>query len=389
VQSVRDDVEKVVVIDGGDAFGNASSISSLDDKLMAEYLFKGMDLIGYDVMNLGEEDFRFGETFLAERLAEVDFAVTSANVVRQSDEAPYAAPYFTKTMGDTTVGIIGVMHEEAKENVEEASAIAGKGVTVEPVAASVEAAMAAMGEVDLTVVLAHMSIDAARELAETLDGVKVVAASHDKTGPIAEELEGEHGNLAYVSTGYDGKWVATLGLVVNPSGSLSKATWESVALDDTFDDDPVLAALYQEYLDRLATEAQNIIDGIPQETPEGGAYLGGDWCVACHQDQATHWATTKHAQAFATLEHTNHDYSPSCFPCHTVGFGFLGGFLLPDLTPNVANVQCESCHGAGQDHVNSPGLGFAPPAVTQCTKCHTPENSPQFDMLTYLPQVQH
>ncbi len=373
------------MFDGGDAFGNASSISSLDDKLMAEYLLRGMNACGYDAMTLGEEDFRFGETFLAERLAELDFPVTSANVTRQTDGQPYAAPFVTKTIGQTTVGVIGVMLEEAREQVEEASSIAGVGVTIEPVTNSIEAALTAMGEVDLVVVLAHMPIEAARNLAEELPQVKVVVASHEKTTPIAEQVE----KLALVSTGYDGKWVGNLGLVVNAEGNLSKATWEAAPLDDTWEDDPELAALYQEYLDRLATEAESIVNDIPQETPDGGSYVGSAACISCHPDQATQWATTQHAQAFATLEHTNHDFSPSCFPCHTVGFGYLGGFLLPTLTPDKANVQCEACHGAGADHVALPALGFAPPAVTQCTKCHTTENSPQFDMVTYLPQVQH
>lgn len=382
---MRDTDESVWVLDGGDAFGNASSISSLDDKLMAEYLLRGMNLCGYDAMTLGEEDFRFGETFLAERLAEVDFAVTSANVTRQADGEPYAAPFFTKTIGHTTVGVIGVMHEEAQEQVEEASTIAGVGVTLEPIVSSIQSALTDMGEVDLPLVLAHMPIAAARTLAEEIPEVKVVVASHEKTGPTAEQVE----KLALVSTGYDGKWVGKLGLVLNTTGGISKATWESVPLDDTWEDHPELAALYQEYLDRLATEAENIVNDIPQETPDGGSYVGSSYCVACHQDQATHWATTKHAQAFATLEHTNHDFSPSCFPCHTVGFGYLGGFLLPNVNPAMANVQCESCHGAGAEHVALPALGFAPPAVTQCTKCHTTANSPQFDMVTYLPQVQH
>ncbi len=373
------------LLDGGDAFGNAHSISSLDDKLMGEYLLKGMGLCGYDAMTLGEEDFRFGETFLAEQIAEADFAFTSANVMRQADELPYATQFFTKTIGDATVGVIGVLFEEDKEQVEAASAIDGVAVTIEPVLSAIATTQAAMGEVDLVVVLAHMPTTAALELAEELTDTHVVVAAHDQAGPTGQQI----GNLVLVSTGYDGKWIGHLDLVVDPEGRLSKANWSSVDLDDSWAEDPALAALYQDYLQRLATEAETIVQDIPQETPTGGSYVGSAQCISCHPDQATHWATTQHANAFATLVETNHDYSPSCFPCHTVGFGFIGGFLLPNMTPAMANVQCESCHGAGADHVALPALGFAPPAVTQCTKCHTPDNSPQFDMLTYLPQVQH
>jgi 2',3'-cyclic-nucleotide 2'-phosphodiesterase (5'-nucleotidase family) len=382
---VRDSQESVWLFDGGDVFGNAKAISSLDDKLMGETLLKGLDLCGYDAMTLGEEDFRFGETLLAERIAETAMAVTSANVVRRSDQLPYASPFFTKTVGETTVGVIGVLSEDDEAQVEAASSIDGVAVTLEPALSAISAARAAMGEVDLTVVLAHMPTAAAKELAAELTEIQVVVAAHDHAAPAAEQV----GNLAFVAAGYDGKWMANLGLVLNPQGTLSKATFEAVELDDRWEDDPELAALYQDYLERLETEAATIVQSIPQQTPAGGSYVGSAQCISCHPDQATAWATTKHANAFATLVETNHDYSPSCFPCHTVGFGFIGGFLLPNMTPGVANVQCESCHGAGADHVALPALGFAPPAVTQCTKCHTPENSPQFDMVTYLPQVQH
>ncbi len=83
---------------------------------------------------------------------------------------------------------------------------------------------------------------------------------------------------------------------------------------------------------------------------------------------------------------TNHDYAPSCFPCHTTGFGFLGGSKLPDLTPDMAHVQCESCHGAGADHVAAPAPGWSNP-TTACANCHTADMSPDFSMVEYLPRV--
>jgi 2',3'-cyclic-nucleotide 2'-phosphodiesterase (5'-nucleotidase family) len=388
---VRDGGLPVLVLDGGDAFGNPDAVSSLEDMLMAEYLLKGMDLCGYDAMTLGEEEFRFGETFLAERLVESDFEVTSANVVRQDDGLPYATHSFTKGLGDTTIGVIGVLYEEAREQVEVDSSIDGAAVTVGPVAGAITEAQSELGEIDVVVVLAHMPTESARELADQLTDVDVVVAAHDSEGPTAEQV----GDLMLVSPGYDGKWVGNLGLVLDEQGSLSDFAWSAVALDGSWADDPELAALYQEYLERLETEAGKIVEEIPQETPEGGSYVGDTQCQPCHPDQDTQWAGTDHARAFASLEDTNHDYSPSCFPCHTTGFGFVGGFLLPSLNPAMENVQCESCHGAGEEHVETPmdwsPTGEPPPpsATTRCTGCHTPENSPDFDIDTYLPQVQH
>jgi len=382
---VTDAGQPFLLLDGGDAFGNPDAINSLDDMLMGEYLLKGMDLCGYDAMNLGEEEFRFGETYLAERLAETSFTVTSANVVAQSDGLHYATPYFTTTVADISVGVIGVLFEDVKEEVENASSIDGVAVTIDPVASSLAAAEAEIGQVDLLVVMAHMDTSKARDLAAQLPEVDVMVVSHGSVAPNVEETIG--GLL--VSTGYDGKWIGHLGLMLDAEGKVSDYTWDPVPLDASWPDDPTLVALYQEYLDRLAWEAENIVNQIPQETPDGGSYVGDDQCQPCHPVQATQWATTQHAGAFTTLVNTNHDYSPSCFPCHTTGFSFVGGFLLPNMTPNMEHVQCESCHGAAQEHLAAPAAGWSPPATTQCTKCHTQQHSPDFDLATYLPQVTH
>jgi hypothetical protein len=375
----------VLVLDGGDAFGNPDAVSSLEDMLMAEYLLEGMDLCGYDAMTLGEEDFRFGETFLADRLAESSFVATSANVVRQHDGLPYGERFLKKTVGETDIGVIGVLHEEAREQVETSSSIDGVAVSVGSVAVAIAEAQAGLGEVDVTVVLAHMPAESARELADEVSGVDAIVATHDDVEPTAERV----GDRMLVSPGYDGKWVGNLGLVLDDQGKLADFVWSAVALDAGFADDPELEALYQEYLERLETEAGNIVDEIPQEKPEGGSYVGGTQCQPCHGKEATQWQGTRHYRAFDPLEDTNHDYSPSCFPCHTVGFGYVGGFLLPSETPTMENVQCESCHGAGEEHMAQPAAGWSPSATTQCTRCHTPEHSPDFDMETYLPQVQH
>ena len=157
--------------------------------------------------------------------------------------------------------------------------------------------------------------------------------------------------------------------------------------DDRFEDDPALAALYQEYLTRMEGEVQSILEAIPQEEPpSGGAYVGVAGCRDCHVEQTEFWSTTKHAVAFDSLIEVNHDYVPSCISCHSTGFGFVGGFLLPSETPALAGVQCESCHGAGGDYWKmnvmkdreaSVAAGLVIPDESTCVTCHN-DKSPTF-----------
>ncbi len=375
------------MVDAGDMFGVAGATTALEEMLRAEYLLRGMAMCGYDVAGLGEEEFRFGEAFLAAEAASAGVTLTSANLYRQEDEQSYLGRNLVKTVGGISVGVIALVGDEFRDQVEEASSVEGQVVVQRAMLTEVTSAISELGAVDVVVLLAHMSLTTARELTLLVDGLDVVVVAHTAAAPAPPELVN---GARLVTAGYDGKTVGRLRMEVVESEIVSM-DWEAITLDGSWDDDPALASLYQDYLAELADAADEIAAAIPQEVPAGGAYIGKENCAACHPEQAEHWATTEHATAFATLLETNHDYSPACIKCHSTGFGFLGGFTLPDRTPKLANVQCEVCHGAAQEHEAEPvpGYGLEPHPSEGCTNCHTEDNSPEFDLDTYLAEIQH
>jgi hypothetical protein len=90
------------------------------------------------------------------------------------------------------------------------------------------------------------------------------------------------------------------------------------------------------------------------------AYVGAKKCRACHMRQYTTWAATKMAAAFDVLKpgaaaaaktkmkvdpRKDYTHDANCLGCHTTGFGKPGGFRSIEETPDLAGVQCESCHG--------------------------------------------
>jgi predicted CXXCH cytochrome family protein len=90
--------------------------------------------------------------------------------------------------------------------------------------------------------------------------------------------------------------------------------------------------------------------------PSPALYVGVDNCLVCHADQHALWTGTLHAGAMQTLLDSGTSDLVSCFPCHTVGFGKPSGFVDLEKTPQLANVQCEVCHGPGSNHVADPVL---------------------------------
>jgi hypothetical protein len=91
-------------------------------------------------------------------------------------------------------------------------------------------------------------------------------------------------------------------------------------------------------------------------------YISAKKCKACHMKQYKSWSQTKMASSFenlkagvkveekkkAGLEDKDYTTDPKCLKCHTTGYG-KGGFVSMEKTPDLAGVQCESCHGPGSE----------------------------------------
>jgi len=133
-------------------------------------------------------------------------------------------------------------------------------------------------------------------------------------------------------------------------------------------------------------------------------YIGVNKCKACHIKQYKSWADTPMATAFESLKSgvkadakkkagldPEKDYTrdASCLECHTTGYGLPGGFKSMEETPELANVQCESCHGPGGNYreimkknkefklADIKSVGFIMPSENEqgCLTCHG-ERSP-------------
>lgn len=109
-------------------------------------------------------------------------------------------------------------------------------------------------------------------------------------------------------------------------------------------------------------------------------------CGNCHTSTQFSWQTTAHAGAFETLENSGHAQD-FCYGCHTVN---ESGNALSEAAgwnatqdSSYMDVQCESCHGPGLQHVEGPGA-FQPLASLQadtaatngCAECHSGTHHP-------------
>jgi len=133
-------------------------------------------------------------------------------------------------------------------------------------------------------------------------------------------------------------------------------------------------------------------------------YIGAKKCKACHIKQYKSWEKTAMATSFESLKPgvkaeakkkagldpgKDYTHDAACLECHTTGYGRPGGFRSIEETPDMANVQCEGCHGAGGNYLevmktdkefklgDIKAVGFVMPSEDEqgCLRCHG-ERSP-------------
>ena len=134
------------------------------------------------------------------------------------------------------------------------------------------------------------------------------------------------------------------------------------------------------------TPASDPVLAAHSSMPQDHAFEGGRTaCRRCHIKQYRSWEATPHAKALESLPEESQS-DPACLKCHTTGYGASTGFTSVADTPNLANVTCESCHGAGADYKDKATMedreaavaaGLVIPNEATCTGCHNSE-SPTF-----------
>lgn len=111
-------------------------------------------------------------------------------------------------------------------------------------------------------------------------------------------------------------------------------------------------------------------------------------CGNCHVGHQTQWKTTAHAMAHQTLKNLNTAPTATCWSCHTVTE--RGNALTTAAGWNVKSdsayqdVQCESCHGPGAEHVQNPSNRTKVPLArvsmtvdgASCAACHSGAHTP-------------
>lgn len=397
-------------VDAGFIFGdetNSAGELREDMRLMNDWIVRANEVLGLDVVNLGFRDLRYAGMLLnptaawtgkpkAEKTALISSnikpAVGSADSSRVSP-APYVIKIVTgkRLPNPVRIAFIGASDTAPEE---QAAAVKASGLVINDPFESVKAALAEVRDkADVTVVVGFLSLPSVNKLARLNDDLDIIINT-DERGLVPDPRQINNALVVYAAK--ETKHLGELRFYVDKEGQVDRFTARYVELDEVIPDDPQLLAITKQARqeidvtqNRLAEEEAKAFAATNGNQPS--PYVTSEACAKCHQTEYDIWKKSRHFNAFAALETKKRTYDAACIGCHSLGFQKPGGFVNIKATQHLANVQCESCHGPGAEHVAKPTVAsYKTPTKNQsCLICHDRENSPDFDFAKYWPVVAH
>jgi len=384
-----------------------------------QFILRAMVSMDYDAITMGELELYRGHDYVQSILDSTRVPMVLANARFAESGKPLGEPYLLRKVGDVTYGIVGLVgqqFEEGKGKPREQAREDGKakfkqaGFTVDdPFEVAAKIIPVVDAQVDLVVVLAHLTTSEARELASQVPGIDVLVLGHQLTAlppaqlgtvtqaPGSEARESFVDSLGpvVVAPGQQGQHIAQTRISLGQDRRI--LAYGGAATGLTLRDFPeyrdLAAALKQLHqvvnAERKRAELSGELKRSEKRLVSGQDHFMGDLrCARCHIDIYKDWRNTQHAHAWQTLVELNRDADPQCISCHVTGMGLPGGYKGIGAVQDMRNVQCESCHGMGTMH-DMTGMADPEAGNPTCVRCHTGENSPEFDFNAYWPKIMH
>lgn len=226
------------MLDTGDALTGGGT---LGDTTQGAVVIAAMNMMGYDAMALGLKELSLGPDTLRTRVAEAKFPIVSANVTAEGRE--FVPPYALLDVGQHRLAVIGLtrLPEQPVPGFE----VTDPGTALKKFLPQLRQAAHAI------IVLTNLTPEMARQVAGTEPGISlIVAANPEWVLDHAERLPG-NGALLVVAERpmerHTGRYVGRLAATLESDGSLRGESWRTISLDDSFADDPEMAALLASY----------------------------------------------------------------------------------------------------------------------------------------------
>lgn len=235
LESVRDSAGNFLLVDGGDIFSREAAFGTAK----ADVAVKSMALMGYHGVVPGEKDFGLGVEYIVNSTSDAGLPVLAANVYdAETDELLFSPSWTVDYPSGLRVGLIGVLDNMIALPPQVPD---GALKVTDPVEA-VEREVAAFKDgVDVVIVLAHLPLARAREMARNAPEIDLIVCGHE--GRRTREIE-RNGNAYILQVPPDGWHMGTAFAVLDKEGGIRELTAELTPLTSRFLDQEAVTELF-------------------------------------------------------------------------------------------------------------------------------------------------
>ncbi|CAM3567203.1 bifunctional UDP-sugar hydrolase/5'-nucleotidase UshA [Parendozoicomonas haliclonae] len=272
VSQVRAEVEAegghVLLLSGGD-INTGVPESDLQDAIPD---FKGMNLLGYDAMAVGNHEFDNSSEVLKMQQDLAEFPFLSANIVYKANGEHAFKPYTTFELGDITVGVMGLTTTDTPKQSNPENM---KGLEfISPVEAARKLLPELQDETDVIIALTHMGhyqngdhgVNAPGDvtLARSVDGIDLIVGGHSQDPLFKPDLQN---NTLIVQAQDWGRYVGRADFEYR-DGKLSLLNYELIPVNHkgnfTFAQDEKMLKLLTPYQEKGAKLVEQQVGSVDE-----------------------------------------------------------------------------------------------------------------------------
>jgi len=355
------------------------------EEIKMEFLYRALGEMDYVLHNLGERDLEIGPQVLS-------FLSQSDGVTFLSSNVKFTTPFpiriknvvlkkISVNSGSINVAFLGIVSKSLiNAHILDYVRVSDPMKRLNPLVHKLQK------KSDILVLISHAPIEESIEIARSFPEIDLILTGHGIDEP-HESVEYVK-NTPVVSHGKKGKYVVVADYTVNNNNKVRRTSIDVVPLDEKYNDSERMERLLKDYQQVLKDE--DLLSSVSQiPLPSGWSYVGSYLCGTCHKKIYEHWNETLHSKSYSTLVRAGQEYDPECIECHTTGYGYVSGFLNYKKDKHLSNVGCESCHGAGSNHVKDVEEKYDSMAKEECGRCHESEHSPEFQYNEYWEKIRH
>ncbi len=376
VDRFRQEKNNILFMDSGDFF------TPFGDTYKDSLLVEALHYLNYDIMTPGDQEFNQGSLFFLERIKPAVSSYVSVNLlIKGVSELQY---YKIFEFEQIKIAVLGIISPSAFNYYAEDKI---KNLQVNDPLESLSNILPDIEKkADFIILLSHLGHENDRALAEKYPQLNLIIGGHSQN--VLQKAE-RINKAILVQTGSDGYYLGKLDLIFANDRKSYKFESNLLIMDLELPNDPGIADLairYHYAFIRNAIKKTKYIDIIPMDYLTAPAQQ----CRQCHQKQYKQWINGPHAKAYQSIQKEKKTKLLKCVSCHVTGFGRPDGFINVNLTKNLSGVNCSECHLTISQHLtNKNNKGVVPAREDTCTRCHDPENDPDFDFKEARKKIRH